>query len=177
MSKEETKANGKNGTANGKAANGQNGKTNGQKIIPSLVWKEFAEFWDSVEWKDLTEKDIKKHLGKYLFIAIPKNITDPKIGKAFFDEIKQFKEKGKGFGNYRINFAGQVAALESVFGNKPINPAEMTKTLHLYINDHHLSSSANVEPNGKNGKKTNIKVNTVDEMEKEVAKLKPKKGK
>lgn len=44
-----------NGTANGK---------NGQKVISSSVWKEFATFWDSVEWKDLTEKDIKKHLGK-----------------------------------------------------------------------------------------------------------------
>lgn len=156
-----------NGTANGKAKE--------EKIIPSLVWKEFAEFWDSVEWKDLTEKDIKKHLGKYLFIAIPKNITDPKIGKAFFDELKQFKEKGKGFGNYRINFAGQVATLESVFGNKPINPAEMTRTLHLFINDHHLSSSAKVETNGKNGKKT-VKVNNVADMEKAVEKI-AKKGK
>ena len=168
MTKENGKVNAKNGTANG--------KTKEEKIIPSSVWKEFAEFWDSVEWKDLTEKDIKKHLGKYLFVAIPKNITEPKIGKAFFDEIKQFKEKGKGFGNYRINFAGQVATLEAVFGNMPINPAEMTKTLHLYINDHHLSSSAKVDPNGKNGK-TTVKVNNVADMEKAVAKIKPKKGK
>ena len=162
-----------NGTANGKAENGQNGKAKEEKIIPSSVWTEFAEFWDNVEWKDLTEKDIKKHLGKYLFVAIPKNITEPKIGKAFFDEIKQFREKGKGFGNYRINFAGQVATLESVFGNKPINPAEMTKTLHLYINDHHLSSKGSEQKaNGKHS----VKVNSIPELEKAVSKI-TKKGK
>ena len=135
-------------TTNGKKENGKINGHNGKaiqevKIIPQDAWKEFYEFWDSSEWKDLTIAEIKKHLGngKYLFVAIPKNITDPKIGKAWFDEIKQFKEQSKGgFGNYRINFAGQTATLESVFGSDPINPAQMTKMLHLYINDHSLSS-------------------------------------
>ena len=51
----------------------------------------------------------------------------------------------------------------------------MTKILHLYINYHHLCSSAKAETNGKNGKKT-VKVNNIADMEKAVEKI-AKKGK
>ncbi len=152
--------------------NKTNGK-NGTKVIPKDVWKAFAEYWDSTNWEALKAADIKKHLGngKYLFVAIPKDITNKDIGKAWFDQIKEFREKSKGgFGGFTVNFAGQKASLEQVFGKEPINPAQMTKQLHLYINDHRLSSKA--KTNGKN----TVKVNTVEEMEKEVAKL-SKKGK
>ncbi len=52
-----------------------------EKISPGDIWKAFYEFWDNTEWKDLTKKDIKKNLGeKYIFVPIPKNITDKEIG-------------------------------------------------------------------------------------------------
>ncbi len=157
--------------------NKTNGKANGQKVIPKDVWKEFAEFWDSTEWDALKVADIKKLLGngKYVFVPIPKNITDKTEGNAWFKGLSEFREKGKGnFGGFTVCFAGQKATLEQVFGKDPINPAQMTKQLHLYINDHHLSSKASAKTNGKN----TVKVNTVEEMEKEVAKLNPKnKGK
>jgi hypothetical protein len=68
-----------------------------------------------------------------------------------------------------------------VFGSKPVTYAQMTKQLHLYVNDHRLSgkqTEPKTEPKveTKNGKKT-TKVNTVEEMKKEVAKLTAKKGK
>lgn len=153
----------------------QNGKINGkaqeEKVIPAAVWKEFYEYWDATEFKDLTKKDIQKHLGngKYVFVQIPMNVTDKIVGTAWFNMMKSFKEQGKGgFGNYRINFAGQTATLESVFGKEPINPAQMTKMLHLYINDHSLSSKNSepkAKPEEKNGKKT-MKVTSVADMEK-----------
>jgi hypothetical protein len=170
---EEKKTNGK--------TNGQNGKANGQKIIPKDAWKEFYEYWDNCDWKDLNVADIKKHLGngKYVFVPIPKNVTDKTEGKAWYDQIAKFREKGKGgFGGYSVCFAGQKATLEQTFGSEPINPAQMTKQLHLYINDHRLSSKKSepkTETNGKNGKKT-VKVNNVADMEKAVEKI-TKKGK
>ena len=105
-------------TTNGK--NKTNGKAKEEQIIPQDVWKEFYEYWDNCEWKDLTEKDIKKHLGKYLFVAVPKHITDKDIGTKWFDEIKQFKEKSQPFGGITVNFSGQKATLAEVFGNKPL---------------------------------------------------------
>lgn len=166
----------------------QNGKINGkaeEKVIPAAVWKEFYEYWDSTEWKDLTKKDIQKHLGdgKYVFVEIPTNVKDKIVGTAWFQMMKSFKEKNTGgFGSYRINFAGQTATLESVFGDKPIDPATMTKQLHLFINDHHLSSKAvepKVETNTKteNNDKKTVNVNSVSAMEKAVETIKPKKGK
>jgi chromatin remodeling complex protein RSC6 len=176
--------NGKKEKTNGKAVEKINEKVAPQeeeKIIPTEDWKNFANFWDSTEWKDLTEKDIKKHLGKYLFVAIPKNITDPKIGKAWFDEIKQYKEKKASFGGYNVCFKDQTATLSEVFGDKPLTTTEMTKRLYFYINDHSLSSK-NSEPKPeikveeKNGKNT-VKVNSIEAMEKAVETIKPKKGK
>lgn len=147
-------------------------KNNGTaKVIPKDIWKQFDRMWDATNWEDLKAAEIKKLLGKYLFVPIPKNVTDKTEGKAWYDQIKAFREKGKSFGGYTICFAGQKSTLLQVFGDKPLNPAEMTKRLHLYINDHRLSSSA--KTNGKN----TVKVNTVEEMEKEVARLTPKKGK
>lgn len=165
----------------------QNGKINGkateEKVIPAAVWKEFYQYWDATEFKDLKVAEIKKHLGngKYVYVQIPMNVTDKIVGTAWFNMMKSFKEQGKGgFGNYRINFAGQTATLESVFGKEPINPAQMTKVLHFFITDHHLSSKnpeTKPEPKTevKNGKKT-VKVNSVADMEKAVEKI-TKKGK
>lgn len=166
----------------------QNGKTNGkakeEQIIPQNVWKAFYEYWDATEFKDLTKKDIQKHLGngKYVFVPIPKNVTDKTIGKAWYDQISQFREKGKGgFGGYTVCFKNQKATLEEVFSDKPLNPATMVKILHFYINDHSLSSKksepkAEAKTEEKNGKKT-VKVNSIEAMEQVVEKIKPKKGK
>jgi hypothetical protein len=122
--------------------NGTNGKANGQKVIPKDVWSEFFKYWDNTEYEELDAKEIRKILGKCLIVPLPKDVRNRTAIDKWYNEIKSFKEKGKGFGNYRINFAGQDATLESVFGNMPINPAQMTKTLHLYITDHHLSSKS-----------------------------------
>jgi hypothetical protein len=39
----------------------------------------------------------------------------------------------KPFGGFSINFKGASDSLESVFGNSPIGPAEMTKKLWAYV--------------------------------------------
>ncbi len=44
------------------------------------------------------------------------------------------------FGGYSINFAGQTATLEHVFGNKPIAPSEMTKKIWAFVKAHNLSN-------------------------------------
>jgi hypothetical protein len=127
---------------------------------------------DNCEWKDLTEKDIKKHLGKYLFVAVPKHITDKDIGTKWFDEIKQFKEKSQPFGGITVNFSGQKATLQDVFGNKPLKITPLLTGLSSKKSEPKVEA----KPEKKNGKNI-IKVNTVEEMEKEVAKLTSKKGK
>jgi hypothetical protein len=160
--------------------------TNGEnktKIIPKDTWKDFTEFWDNTEWIDLKAADIKKHLGngKYVFIPIPKDVTNKVVGKAWYNQLSLLREKKTGgFGNIVISFAGQKATLEQVFGSKPVTYAQMTKQLHLYVNDHHLSTkksepkpepkktetkSNNPKSEKKNGKNT-VHVNTVEEMEK-----------
>jgi chromatin remodeling complex protein RSC6 len=49
------------------------------------------------------------------------------------------KGKGKAFGGFSISFKGASDSLESVFGNSPIGPAEMTKKLWAYIKRKKLS--------------------------------------
>lgn len=170
--------NGKKEKTNGKAVEKINEKTNEpkvaetEKVIPTEDWKKFAEFWDATEWESLTEKDIKKHLGKYLFVPVPKGITNKDIGTKWFNEIKQYKEKKASFGGYTVCFAGQTDSLEKVFGNKPLTTTEMTKQLYFYINDHSLSSKNSepkpeAKPEEKNGKKV-TKVNSIEAMEKAV---------
>jgi len=39
----------------------------------------------------------------------------------------------KNFGGYALKFSGRAESLESVMGNKPIGPAEMTKKLWSYV--------------------------------------------
>jgi len=41
--------------------------------------------------------------------------------------------KKKAFGGYSVNFNGATESLETVFGKKPISPAEMTKVLWAYV--------------------------------------------
>ncbi|MCG3113099.1 MAG: hypothetical protein MPW14_06525 [Candidatus Manganitrophus sp.] len=41
--------------------------------------------------------------------------------------------KKKAFGGYAVNFNGATESLETVFGKKPISPAEMTKVLWAYV--------------------------------------------
>jgi len=47
--------------------------------------------------------------------------------------------KRPAFGGYTINFAGCTDSLETVFGTKPITPAEMTKKIWEYVKKHNLS--------------------------------------
>jgi hypothetical protein len=166
---------------NGEKINKTNGKEkNGEKIIPKESWTEFNKYWLETEWASLTIADIKKHLGngKYVFEPIPKNVTDRTAGTEWFNKMKHFREKTTGgFGGYTVCFKGQKSTLEEVFSDKPLNPATMVKQLHLYINDHKLSSrksetKTKPEENGKT-----VKVNNVAELEKVVEKVKPKKGK
>ncbi|MBI2970802.1 MAG: hypothetical protein HYY37_00105 [Candidatus Aenigmarchaeota archaeon] len=43
------------------------------------------------------------------------------------------KKKKKAFGGYAINFAGQKATLEEVFGKAALVPSQMTKKLWAFI--------------------------------------------
>jgi hypothetical protein len=43
------------------------------------------------------------------------------------------KGKGKAFGGYAINFKGCGDTMESVFGNTPIGPSDMTKKIWAYV--------------------------------------------
>ena len=175
MSKEQ------NGKTNGKA-NGQNGKVaKEEQIIPIQTYKQFFEYWDNTEYDDLDAKQIQKILGKYLFVPLPKDVWNRKAIDDWFSKIKEMREKGQPFGGITVNFSGQKATLAEVFGNKPLTITEVTKQLHFFINDHGLSSKKSepkeeAKQEKKNGKNI-IKVNTVEEMEKEVAKLTSKKGK
>ena len=45
----------------------------------------------------------------------------------------------KAFGGFSINFKGASDSLESVFGDSPIGPAEMTKKLWAYVKRKKLS--------------------------------------
>ena len=39
----------------------------------------------------------------------------------------------KAFGGYSISFKGAKESMESVFGNSPIGPSDMTKKLWAYV--------------------------------------------
>ncbi len=165
-----------NGKTNGKT-NGQNNKVKEEQIIPIQTYKEFFNYWDNTEYEELDAKSIKEILGKYLFVPLPKDVRNRKAIDEWFAKIKEMREKGKPFGGITVNFAGQKDSIESVFGNKPLKITEVTKQLHFFINDRHLSSK-NSEPKAKtdpkvkekNGKKT-VKVNSVADMEKAVEKI------
>jgi hypothetical protein len=45
----------------------------------------------------------------------------------------------KNFGGYAVKFGGREESLESVMGDKPIGPAEMTKKLWAFIKKHRLA--------------------------------------
>ena len=45
----------------------------------------------------------------------------------------------KPFGGYTINFKGATDSLETVFGNKPLAPSEMTKKIWAYVKKHKLA--------------------------------------
>ncbi len=47
--------------------------------------------------------------------------------------------KRAAFGGYTINFKGVKDSLETVFGSKPVTPAEMTKKLWDYVKKNKLS--------------------------------------
>jgi hypothetical protein len=42
-------------------------------------------------------------------------------------------KKKAAFGGYSLNFKGCTDTLESVMGNKPIGPSEMTKKIWAYV--------------------------------------------
>jgi hypothetical protein len=46
---------------------------------------------------------------------------------------KAAKSVKKAFGGYSISFKGASDSLESVFGDSPIGPSEMTKKLWAYV--------------------------------------------
>lgn len=47
--------------------------------------------------------------------------------------------KKPAFGGYSINFKGCTDSLESVFGNKPIGPSQMTKLIWAYVKKNKLA--------------------------------------
>ncbi len=49
-------------------------------------------------------------------------------------------KKKVAFGGYAINFKGCSDSLESIMGNKPIGPSEMTKRIWAYVKKKRLAS-------------------------------------
>ncbi|MBU2496735.1 MAG: hypothetical protein KJ767_01605 [Nanoarchaeota archaeon] len=49
------------------------------------------------------------------------------------------KRRGKAFGGYTINFRGEGATLEQVFGKAPIAPSMMTKKIWAHVKRRRLS--------------------------------------
>jgi len=45
----------------------------------------------------------------------------------------------KNFGGYAVKFGGREESLESVMGNKPIGPPELTKKVWPFIKKHRLA--------------------------------------
>jgi hypothetical protein len=45
----------------------------------------------------------------------------------------------KNFGGYAVKFGGRAETIESIMGDKPIGPAEMTKKLWAFIKRHKLA--------------------------------------
>lgn len=103
------------------------------KVIPKDVWKKFDEFWNDIEYSDLTEKKIIELLGKgNLFVKIPKNITDLKIADKWYEEIREFREKKNAFGGRIIDFSMDETPLNKIFP-EPIGIGELQKVLWAYI--------------------------------------------
>ena len=50
------------------------------------------------------------------------------------------EKKKPAFGGYAINFAGQTATMEQVFGKTPIAPSEMTKKIWNFVKSKNLSN-------------------------------------
>lgn len=51
---------------------------------------------------------------------------------------KKSKTKRKRFGGYTIDFTNRHETMESIFGKKPISPAQMTKKLWQFVKKHRL---------------------------------------
>jgi chromatin remodeling complex protein RSC6 len=47
--------------------------------------------------------------------------------------------KKAAFGGYTISFKGCSDTMESVFGNKPVSPSDMTKKLWAYVKKNKLA--------------------------------------
>ena len=141
-----------------------------EKVIPKDVWKKFVdEYWNEVEYKDLTSKSIKEYLGKYLFVALPKDVTDEVQMEPWYKAMKELREKGKAFGGYTIDLSKDTTPLNKLF-LKPMNPAEMNKILWDYIK----AKKDNAE---KPDNKKIVVVHSPEELEKAAEKIKPKKEK
>jgi len=133
------------------------------------VWKPLQHFGCN-ELGRLKAADIKKLLGngKYVFVPIPKNVTDKTEGNAWFKALSEFREKVK----------ATLVDSQSALQDKRLHSNRSSgKSLSIQPNDQavtpihqrsHLSSKSS--GNGKNI----VKVNSVKEMEKAVEKMKPK---
>jgi hypothetical protein len=109
-----------------------------EKIIPKDTWSEFKKYWNACEWKDLTNADIEKNLanGKYLFVDIPANVTDEKIGKAWFDQMKTFAENGKTGLKYRLNFSNDESSIRDILGLEDLKISDAMTKFREYIGKH-----------------------------------------
>lgn len=106
---------------------------NNTKVIPKDVWKEFNEYWDKTEYKDLTAADIKKNLGngKYVYVPLPKDVTVELEAKIWHMRMAEYREKGNG--KTTVNFSGDTTTLESLFGSEPITTKVINEKLREYV--------------------------------------------
>lgn len=107
------------------------------KIIPRDTWSAFKKWWNNTEWRDLTNADIENHLDnkKYLFVEIPANVINEKIGQAWFNEMKTFAEKGKASTSlkYRLNFANDETSIRDLLGLEDLKISDAMAKFRAYI--------------------------------------------
>ncbi len=113
-----------------------------EKIIPKSVWKSFYdEYWEQTEYKDLNANMIKKILGKYLFVQLPKDVTEEKPMHEWMLKMQAFKEKVNPFGGYHwtLDEKGLNTKFGDIIGMKEagdIVPTTVTKALWGWAREH-----------------------------------------
>jgi len=101
------------------------------------VWKGFDKYWDSTEWDSLDKEEIAELLegSDAEDIKIPKKVSTPKIGKEFYNEVKEAIKPKRKAGGSSYSFKGVEASAEDIFGKKPVPMPQLMSKLWEFIND------------------------------------------
>jgi len=101
------------------------------------AWKAFDKYWDSTEWEDLDKEEIAEFLegSDAEDIKIPKKVSTPKIGKEFYNEVKEAIKPKRKAGGASYTFKGIEASAEDIFGKKPVPMTQLMSKLWDFIKD------------------------------------------